>query len=434
MPAACQDLIGGREGYCHALRSVRDVAARATRDCQRSKVPSRIALAGPARPAGPGSARCGSTPAGARASPPPRTGDAGTRARYVVQVSQSHSGSSGSRRPVRARRPRTLTRPRRKPRGAVPAVPRRRDAVEQVHAARDSLEQIRRKSDTHKITGDLRAAGPARARSSTRCITGFGSPTESPPMAMPVHGPRCQGALERAEPEVVVGATLDDGPERLRVAIRRVAASSRAARRHRSSQRSVRSMPSRASSYGAWPGTTWSNCHRDVGAEGPLDLHRRLGRERARRLPSTWLWNVDAVLRRCWRSPSSEKTWKPPESVSIGRSQCVKRWRPPMARDDVLARAEVQVIGVAEDDLRAGAAARRRDCRPRTTPWVPTGMKAGVRTVPCGSVRVPARAAPSGALEGEVAHRTDRSHVLPGSGCGRSAADAPGRARAISLR
>src|SRR5690606_23581043 len=34
-------------------------------------------------------------------------------------------------------------------------------------------------------------------------------------------------------------------------------------------------------------------------------------------------------------------------------------------------------------------------CRPRTAPWVPTGMKHGVFTMPCGRVRVPARAAPS---------------------------------------
>src|SRR3989475_5695514 len=43
-----------------------------------------------------------------------------------------------------------------------------------------------------------------------------------------------------------------------------------------------------------------------------------------RRLPSTWLWNsTPASSTR--RNPSSENTWKPPESVSNGRSQPIDR-------------------------------------------------------------------------------------------------------------
>ena len=34
-------------------------------------------------------------------------------------------------------------------------------------------------------------------------------------------------------------------------------------------------------------------------------------------------------------------------------------------------------------------------CRVFTDPWVPTGMKIGVSTVPCGRMSVPARADPS---------------------------------------
>ena len=43
------------------------------------------------------------------------------------------------------------------------------------------------------------------------------------------------------------------------------------------------------------------------------------------------------------------------------------------------------------------APARRTSAgwRPRTAPWVPTGMNAGVATAPWGSERVPARASPS---------------------------------------
>ncbi len=52
---------------------------------------------------------------------------------------------------------------------------------------------------------------------------------------------------------------------------------------------------------------------------------------RVRVVPSTWLWKVtpSSAIR---RSPSSEKTWNPPESVSIGRSQVVNRCSPPMSR------------------------------------------------------------------------------------------------------
>ncbi len=36
-----------------------------------------------------------------------------------------------------------------------------------------------------------------------------------------------------------------------------------------------------------------------------------------------------------------------------------------------------------------------RQCTPFIAPWVPTGMKAGVRTAPCGVSITPLRAAPS---------------------------------------
>jgi hypothetical protein len=46
--------------------------------------------------------------------------------------------------------------------------------------------------------------------------------------------------------------------------------------------------------------------------------------------PSMWLVNStpsSSMVRR----PASENTWKPPESVSMGRVQLVKRWMPPIA-------------------------------------------------------------------------------------------------------
>ena len=51
---------------------------------------------------------------------------------------------------------------------------------------------------------------------------------------------------------------------------------------------------------------------------------------------------------------ASEKTWNPPLSVRIGPGQAMNRCRSPRSRDDLLAGAEHQVIGVGEDDLRPG--------------------------------------------------------------------------------
>ena len=47
----------------------------------------------------------------------------------------------------------------------------------------------------------------------------------------------------------------------------------------------------------------------------------------------------------------SEKTWKPPESVRIGPLQPDERVHAAEFLDQLLARAKVQVVGVAEDDV-----------------------------------------------------------------------------------
>ena len=240
-------------------------------------------------------------------------------------------------------------------------------------------------------------------------------------MATPVQGPRSRVPSSEREAEVVVDAALHDGPEGLRLAHR----SSACRARHRSSQRNVRSIPSRARSCGAWPGTTWSKA---MAMSAPRARWISIARSGVslRVVPSMWLWKVtpSSSMR---RRPSSEKTWNPPESVSIGRSQVVKRWRPPIGSHHVLARADVQVIGVAEDDLRAGAA------DVGGTEAADDAMGAhrheGGRADGAVRKREGSRASGAeGAVEGEVAHRTDRSHVFPCSECDRSAAGAPGRA------
>src|SRR5262245_52409928 len=45
--------------------------------------------------------------------------------------------------------------------------------------------------------------------------------------------------------------------------------------------------------------------------------------------------------------------------------------------------------------MSAPASRTSRQCTPFMAPWVPTGMKAGVRTMPCGVAISPTRAAPS---------------------------------------
>ena len=51
-----------------------------------------------------------------------------------------------------------------------------------------------------------------------------------------------------------------------------------------------------------------------------------------------------------------EKTWKPPESVMIGRSQPMNSCRPPKRAMQLVARVQEQVEGVAEHHVVAQAA------------------------------------------------------------------------------
>jgi hypothetical protein len=70
-----------------------------------------------------------------------------------------------------------------------------------------------------------------------------------------------------------------------------------------------------------------------------------------RREPSMCDWNSTPCSSMV-RSPRSEKTWNPPESVRIGPSHCMNRWSPPI-RARPRRRAGGEVVGVAEDHRRA---------------------------------------------------------------------------------
>jgi hypothetical protein len=68
--------------------------------------------------------------------------------------------------------------------------------------------------------------------------------------------------------------------------------------------------------------------------------------------------------------------------------------QPAAPRDQLVAGPEEEVVRVAEDDLGAGSSQIARRIA-LTAPCVPTGMKAGVGTTPCGVCISPARASPS---------------------------------------
>ena len=89
-------------------------------------------------------------------------------------------------------------------------------------------------------------------------------------------------------------------------------------------------MPSVASSRLAWPGTTWSNAMA-MSAPSAHWISMEDSAVSRRTEPSRWLVNSTPSSEMV-RSPLSENTWKPPESVSIGRGQVEKRCSPPRAR------------------------------------------------------------------------------------------------------
>ena len=54
-----------------------------------------------------------------------------------------------------------------------------------------------------------------------------------------------------------------------------------------------------------------------------------------------------------WRSLARLNTWNPPLSVRMGPSQRVNLCSPPIRATDLVPRAQVQMVGIAQHDLRA---------------------------------------------------------------------------------
>ena len=103
-----------------------------------------------------------------------------------------------------------------------------------------------------------------------------------------------------------------------------------------------------------------------------------------------WLRNV-APSSSILRESASETTWKPPESVRIGRSQAMNRCSPPSLRIRSWPGRRYRWYVFARTML-APAASRSSGSSALTVAFVPTGMNCGVSTTPWGSVSRPSRA------------------------------------------
>ena len=229
-------------------------------------------------------------------------------------------------------------------------VPGGRNAVEQIHTPGDPFEQIVRKTDTHKITGH-----PRRER-------------RREPFEHPVHhrlrlshrepadgdtgpGAARQGAFQGSHPQVVVGAALDDGPERLFRLFRLfcqlpVPGSAPFQPPQRPLHPFFRQLPRRLA------GDDVVEHHGHVGAECPLDLHGRFGSDRAGRAIDV-ADELDPVLLDLPESLEGKHL----EAARVGEHRAVpggEAVEPAQRLYHRLAGPEMQMIGVAQDDLRAG--------------------------------------------------------------------------------
>ena len=112
----------------------------------------------------------------------------------------------------------------------------------------------------------------------------------------------------------------------------------------------------------------------------------------ARVEPSMCDWNVTPSSETV-RSPSSENTWKPPESVSIGPSHAMNLWMPPISRITSSPGRRCRWYALARI-ICAPIARSSSGSSDFTVAPVPTAMNAGVSTSPCGVRKTPNLARP----------------------------------------
>ena len=122
----------------------------------------------------------------------------------------------------------------------------------------------------------------------------------------------------------------------------------------RSAQRCVRSVASATTARGELGKTGWSKA---TAMSEPSACWTPTASSGVNRWsdPSRWLRNATPSSSTTRRSPS-ETTWKPPESVRIGPSQSMNRCSPPSRSMRSWPGPQVQVVGVGQDDRRAGVA------------------------------------------------------------------------------
>ena len=236
-------------------------------------------------------------------------------------------------------------RPRRGERLTVPRVARRQHTVEHVDTARDRLHQVLRLADAHEIAGAIGGQCSGHARGELehgRLGLAHGHAADGVAVEAQRHR-----ALDRLRPEIVVRPALDDAEERLPAGGGRVGG----ARARRPAQRQ------RERALGGLArgrvGQALVERHRDVRAECSLDLHDGLRREKARGAVQRRA-KLHAVVAELADLRQAEDL----ESTGVGEDRARPAHEVVQATEvahHVGAGAQEQMVGVAENDLGAGA-------------------------------------------------------------------------------
>src|SRR5437899_1482354 len=153
-------------------------------------------------------------------------------------------------------------------------------------------------------------------------------------------------ALDGLRSEVVERSTLDDAEQRLAAGAGRVSGARALGPAQRQRERALGGLAR------GRIGQALVERHRDVGAERPLDLDDRLRRQKARG-PVERRAELDAVVAALAELGQAEDL----EDAGVGEDRAVPAHEAVQAAEvahDVRTRAEQQVVGVTEDDLRAG--------------------------------------------------------------------------------
>ena len=210
----------------------------------------------------------------------------------------------------------------------------------------DRLEQVRRRAEAHQVARPRVVRQERHDHVERRVALGRRLVAGQPADADAVER---QAAMNRGRlgPQVRLEAALDDPEQRL---VRRACAppatappsdaSARSRRPRRPRDELGKTGWSKATAMSE-PSASWT----PIACSG---VNRWID-------PSRWLRNVTPSSSTTRRSPS-ETTWKPPESVRIGRSQPMNRCSPPSRAIRSWPGPQVQVVGVREDDRRAGLA------------------------------------------------------------------------------